>query len=149
MNLILIGNDIDELALDVWRANTNYTVLNQSPFVWGKDFSKFIQNRPVIVVTTSDQFVDRNINDVIELFMDKEFIPIIVADNDKAIERNIYTALSDDIPSALLYTKNEKNKDYNELLRISQGYLLGKGIIQNGNKTIRTSRKRKKSSTQK
>ena len=149
MNLILIGNDIDELALDVWRANTNYTVLNQSPFVWGKDFSKFIQNRPVIVVTTSDQFVDRNINDVIELFTDKEFIPIIVADSDKAIERNIYTALSDDIPSALLYTKNEKNKDYNELLRISQGYLLGKGIIQNGDKTIRTSRKRKKSSTQK
>lgn len=149
MNLILIGNDIDELALDVWRANTNYTVLNKSPYVWGKEFGKFITNRPVIVVTTADQFVEKNINDVIDFFNDKEFIPVLVADNDKSIERNIYTALMDDIPSALLYTKNEKNKDYDELVRIAQGYLLGKGIIQNGNKTVRTPRKRKKSTTQK
>lgn len=149
MNLILIGNDIDNFALDIWKANTNYTVLNKSPSVWSKLFKNYINNRDVIVVTTNDQFVNKDINDVIEFMNKNKFIPILIADNSKSIENNIYTALSDEIPSTLLYTKNKENKDYDELIKISQGYLLGKGIIENDNKTLRTSRKRKKSTTKK
>lgn len=149
MNLILIGNDIDNFALDIWKANTNYTVLNKSPSVWSKLFKNYINDRDVIVVTTSDQFVNKDINDVIEFMNENKFIPILIADNSKSIENNIYTALSDEIPSTLLYTKNKENKDYDELIKISQGYLLGKGIIENGNKTLRTPRKRKKSTTKK
>lgn len=149
MNLILIGNDIDNFALDIWKANTNYTVLNKSPSVWSNLFKNYINNRDVIVVTTNDQFVNRDINDVIEFMNKNKFIPILIADNSKSIENNIYTALSDEIPSTLLYTKNKENKDYDELIKISQGYLLGKGIIENGNKTLRTPRKRKKSTTKK
>lgn len=149
MNLILIGNDIDNFALDIWKANTNYTVLNKSPSVWSKLFKNYINNRDVIVVTTNDQFVNKDINDVIEFMNKNKFIPILIADNSKSIENNIYTALSDEIPSTLLYTKNKENKDYDELIKISQGYLLGKGIVENGNKTLRTPRKRKKSTTKK
>lgn len=149
MNLILIGNDIDNFALDIWKANTNYTVLNKSPSVWSKLFKNYINDRDVIVVTTNDQFVNKDINDVIEFMNKNKFIPILIADNSKSIENNIYTALSDEIPSTLLYTKNKENKDYDELIKISQGYLLGKGIIENDNKTLRTSRKRKKSTTKK
>lgn len=149
MNLILIGNDIDNFALDIWKANTNYTVLNKSPSVWSKLFKNYINDRDVIVVTTNDQFVDKDINDVVEFMNKNKFIPILIADNSKSIENNIYTALSDEIPSTLLYTKNKENKDYDELIKISQGYLLGKGIIENGNKTLRTPRKRKKSTTKK
>lgn len=149
MNLILIGNDVDNFALDIWKANTNYTVLNKSPSVWSKLFKNYINNRDVIVVTTNDQFVNKDINDVIEFMNKNKFIPILIADNSKSIENNIYIALSDEIPSTLLYTKNKENKDYNELIKISQGYLLGKGIIENGNKTLRTPRKRKKSTTKK
>lgn len=149
MNLILIGNDIDNFALDIWKANTNYTVLNKSPSVWSKLFKNYINNRDVIVVTTNDQFVNKDINDVIEFMNKNKFIPILIADNSKSIENNIYAALSDEIPSTLLYTKNKENKDYDELIKISQGYLLGKGIIENGNKTLRTPRKRKKSTTKK
>lgn len=149
MNLILIGNDIDNFALDIWKANTNYTVLNKSPSLWSKLFKNYINDRDVIVVTTNDQFVNKDINDVIEVMNKNKFIPILIADNSKSIENNIYTALSDEIPSTLLYTKNKENKDYDELIKISQGYLLGKGIIENGNKTLRTPRKRKKSTTKK
>ena len=145
---MIIGNDTDSIALDVWKANTNYTVLNQSPYVWGSSFKKFVKNRPVIVSTTSDQFIEKNINDVIEFMIKNEFIPIMIADNKKAIENNIYTAMSEYIPSSLLYTKNKQNKDYNELIKIAQGYLLGKGIIENDNKALRTPRKRKKSATE-
>lgn len=144
MNLIIIGNNVDSIALDIWKANTNYTVLNQNPYVWSKQFLKFIENRPVIVSTTSEQFVTKNINDVLDFMLKNEFIPIIIADNKKSIENNIYIGLSEEIPSALLWTRNKQNKDYNELIKISQGYLLGKGIVKNGNKTLRTSRKRKK-----
>ena len=149
MNLMIIGNDTDNIALDIWKGNTNYTVLNQSPYVWSNDFKKFIKDRPVIVSTTSEQFVEKNINDVIEFMIKNEFIPILIADNKKAIENNIYTALSDSILSSLLYIKNKENKDYDELIKRTQGYLLGKGIIENGNKTLRTPRKRKKSTTEK
>ena len=149
MNLILIGNDIDNFALDIWKANTNYTVLNKSPSLWSKLFKNYINNRDVIVVTTNDQFVNKDINDVIEFMNKNKFIPILIADNSKSIENNIYTALSDEIPSTLLYTKNKENKDYDELIKISQGYLLGKGIIENGDKTLRTPRKRKKSTSKK
>lgn len=149
MNLIIIGNDTDNIALDIWKGNTNYTVLNQSPYVWSNDFKKFIKDRPVIVSTTSEQFVEKNINDVIEFMIKNEFIPILIADDKKAIENNIYTALSDSILSSLLYIRNKENKDYDELIKRTQGYLLGKGIIENGNKTLRTPRKRKKSATEK
>lgn len=149
MNLMLIGNNIDNIALDIWKANTNYTILNQSPCVWGKSFKEYIKNRSVIVVTTSEQFEDKNVNDVIEFMLKYDFIPVLIADNKNALENIIYTTLEEYIPSALLYTKNKENKDYDELIKISQGYLLGKGIINNGNKTLRTPRKRKKSSSKK
>lgn len=149
MNLILIGNEIDDFALDIWKANTNYTILNKNPYVWSKLFKNYISNRDVIVVTTNEQFMDKNINDVIEFMHKNNFIPILIADNPKSIENNIYTALCDEIPSALLYTRNKEKKDYDELIKISQGYLLGKGIIDNGNKTLRTSKKRKKSTIKK
>ena len=84
MNLMIIGNDTDNIALDIWKGNTNYTVLNQSPYVWSNDFKKFIKDRPVIVSTTSEQFVEKNINDVIEFMIKNEFIPILIADNKKA-----------------------------------------------------------------
>lgn len=148
MNLILIGNDIDAVALDIWKANTNYTVLNQSPYVWNKQFTNFIENRPVIVVTTAEQFQSKQINETLDFMIDLKFIPIFIADNKTSIENKMYTALIDEIPSAVLWIKNKENKNYNELVKISQGYLLGKGIIKNDNKTLRTPRKRKKSTTQ-
>lgn len=138
MNLILIGNDIDDYALDIWKANTNYTVLNQSPYVWDKKFSKFIKNRPVIVVTTAEQFKFKSINETLEIFEKHEFIPILIADKLDSLENSIYTALVDEIKSAVLYIKNENNKNYDKLIKIAQGYLLGKGIINDDDTTLRT-----------
>ena len=148
MNLIVIGNDVDNIAMDIWRGNTNYTVLNQSPCLWNKDFLSYIKNKKVIVASTSDQFVERTINEVIEFLTTHDFVPILIADDKKSIENNIYTGLSSEIPSTLLYTKNKENKEYNELLKITLGYLLGKGII-NDNNTLRTPRKRKRTTTKK
>lgn len=139
MNLIVIGNEVDDIAIDIWRGNTNYTVLNNSPYVWGKQFLNFIKDRPVIVSTSAYQFVEKEINKVIDFMEKYEFIPILIADNKQSIENNMYTALSSEIPSAVLYTKNKDKKDYKELLRITHDYLRGKGIIENGDKTIRTS----------
>lgn len=148
MNLIVIGDAVDDIAMDIWRGNTNYTVLNQSPSVWNKDFLKYIQKRDVIVSTTAEQFLTKTINETLEFMLTNKFIPIIIAKEKTDIEVNIYTGLSADIPSALLYTRNEENKDYDELLKITRGYLLGKGII-NDDKTLRTPRKRKRTTTKK
>lgn len=149
MNLIIIGDDTDKIAMTIWKANTNYTVLNNNPCLWNKQFIKYIENKNVIVSTTAEQFVYKNINDVLDYFISYDFIPILIASSKDSIETNMYTALSDDIPSAVLYVGNEKTKDYDKLIKISQDYLLGKGIIQNDNKTLRTPRKRKTKTTRK
>lgn len=139
MNILLIGNNIDSVAMDAWKGNTNYTVLNNSPYLWGKQFIKFIEDRPVIVTTTSQQLVEKDINDVLDYLEEYRFIPILIADDKTSIENNIYTVLSSEIRSTVLYTKNKNNKDYNEFIKIIHDYLRGKGILENGDNTIRTS----------
>lgn len=138
MNLLIIGNDVDEYALDIWKGNTNYTVINKSPNVWCKEFDKYVKNKKVIVVTTSKQFQDKDINSTIDLMLKKNFIPILIADNKDSVEVKMYYALEEEIPETVLYIKNKTNKDYKELINLTKRYLLGKGIIHD-DRTIRTS----------
>lgn len=146
MNLIIIGENTESIAMDIWKGNTNFTVLNKSPYLFNKQFLKFIKNKPVIISTTAEQFEQKPINDVVEFFIKNKFIPIFISNNKKSIERKMHTAIEELIPSALLYTRNKENKDYDILIKTTQEYLIGKGIIENGNKTVRTSRKRKRTS---
>ena len=148
MNLAIIGNDIDDIGLDIWKANTNYIVLNRSPYMFDATFDKFVKNRDYIVCTTSEQIESKEVDFVIESFIKHDIIPIFIADNKDSIETKMYVGVEDYIPSALLYIKNKEKKDYQELIKIAQGYLLGKGIIKNDN-TIRAPRKRKRSTTEK
>ena len=145
MNLVIIGRDVDNVAMDIWKANTNYTILNKNPDMFSKQFAAFIKGRPTIAVIEREQIETKPVNDVIELMLKLDFIPILIADSKTSVAHNMYTYFWEYIPSALLYVKNEKKTEYDKLVKISQGYLLGKGIILNDNKTLRTSRKRKKS----
>lgn len=149
MNLIFIGNDVDKLAMEVWQVNTNYTVLNQISSLWGKEFLKYIKGRQVIATTSSDQFKDKDINVFVEYMTKHEFIPIFIADNGKSFERTMHTAIEELLPNSLLWTRNKDNKEYNELVKIAQGYLLGKGIIKSDDKSLRPSKKGKRTSTKK
>ena len=147
MNLIIIGNNTDDVAMDIWKANTNYVVLNMSPVVQDKMFLKFIDGKEVIVSTTSIQFEHTNVNDFVDYMQKNRFIPIFISDDQDSLERKMYTAVCELLPNSVLYTKNKAKKDYDELLRICRDYVLGKGIIENDNKTLRTPRKRKKPTT--
>lgn len=144
MNLIVIGKDTDNIALEIWKGNTNYTVLNEVPNVFSKEFLKFIKNRPVIVSTTTDQFEKRNINDVITFLKNHNFIPIFIAEDEHDIVNKMYVGVSDEIINSLQYTKNENNEDYENMIKITQDFLLGKGLIKNENKTLRTPKSRKR-----
>ena len=147
MNLIIIGDNTDDIAMDIWIANTNYTILNMSPAVKDKMFVKFIEDKEVIVSTTSIQFEEMHINDFVDYMNKHKFIPIFIADPGDVLERKMYTAVCEMLPNSVLYTRNKDKKDYDELLRICRDYVIGKGIIENDNKTIRTPRKRKKSTS--
>lgn len=146
MNLLIIGEHVDNIAMEIWKCNTNYCVLNNA-LVWCNDFIKYIKKqKKVIVASTSKQFKERPINDVIEFLSKYDFIPVLIADDKKSFENTMYTALVDEIPNTILYTRNKENKDYNEFIEITKGYLLGKGL-ENGNKTISTPRKRKRTTS--
>ena len=86
MNLIIIGDDTEKIAMEIWRANTNYVILHKNPNVWSPEFAKYIKDKSVIVCTTADQFEQRGINDTLELFIKNEFIPILIAKDKGSIE---------------------------------------------------------------
>lgn len=150
MNLIIIGDNVDKMAIDIWKGNTNFTVLNKCPSIFDKRFINYIKDRAVIVTTTAEQFTQVAINDFIEFMTKYNFIPLFVAESkDKSMLHLMYTAVCDFIKDAVLYTKNDENKDYNEFIEIAKNYLNGKGMIENEDNSIRAPRKRKASSTKK
>ena len=146
MNLIIIGNDVDEIAMDIWRGNTNYTVLNKSPYIWSKQYADFVKDKDVIVSTTSEQFENKTINETIEILNERNFIPILISDAEEDMPSLMYSVLKDENPNTIWYMKNKKKVDYKELIKTAQGYLLGKGLYDN---TIRTSEERERPASKK
>ena len=148
MNLVIIGNNTDDIALDIWRGNTNFTVLNQNPYLMGKNFIEYIKNKEVIVSTNTDQFEYTTANQFLEWLDKYEFIPIFIADNKDDFVCDMYTLIDDIVPDAVLFTRNEKNEEYDELIKIAREYLF-KRKERDGDKTVRTPRKRKASTSKK
>lgn len=141
MNLLIIGHNVDDLALEVWKANTNYTVLNMSPNLWGKDFKKFYKkNTDLIVTSTSDQFASRGVDDFINLMEEYKFIPAFISEDKDGFERIMHTNVEEVLPYSILFMGNRKTKEYEELINILQGYITGKGFLTNGNNIVSTSR---------
>lgn len=145
MNLVVIGNDTDQICLDIWKGNTNYTVLNQNPYLWGKNFIEYIKNRDVIVSTTDEQFQTKTINEFVEYMIKHDFIPIFIADNSEDFVNQMYSAVNDILQQAVLYTRNEKNEEYDILLKITKDYIIKRN--ESDDKTVRTPRKRKTSTS--
>ena len=148
MNLVIIGNNTDDIALEIWQGNTNFTVLNQNPYLMGKNFIEYIKNKEVIVSTNTDQFEYTTANMFLEWLEKYEFIPIFIADNKDDFVCSMYTLIDDIVPDAVLFTRNEKNEGYDELIKIAREYLF-KRKERDGDKTVRTPRKRKASTPKK
>lgn len=147
MNLIVIGDNVDAMCMAIWTANTNYAVLNKSPSIWTENFKKYVKKTPVIVSTTADQFMSRTVDETVECLKKNEFIPAFVVNSTDDIEYKMYVAVSEYIPSAVTYIRNENNENYNEFIDICRDYLLGKGIICDDN-VIRTPKRRKRTSSE-
>lgn len=137
MNLLVIGNNTDEIALEIWKGNTNFTVLNKNPYLWGKNFLDYIKNRDVIVSTTSEQFNYVDANKFLEFLEKEKFIPIFIADDKDDFVCSMYTLIDDTVPDAVLFIRNEKNEGYIELIKVAREYLF-KRKNSNGDKAIRT-----------
>lgn len=138
MNLLIIGNDVDELAKEVWKANTNYMILNMSPYLWGKDFKKFHKkHKELIITSTAEQFLAKGVDEFIELMQEHEMIPIFIAEDKESMERVMHTNVEEVLPYSLLYMGSRNCDKYPELIEILQGYITGKGF-ENGDNTVST-----------
>lgn len=141
MNILIIGNDVDELALKVWKANTNYTVLNMSPYLWGKDFEKFYKkHKELIITSTTDQFESHGVDEFISLMEKYEFIPAFISEDKTGFERIMHTNVEEVLPYSILFMGNRKTKEFEELINILQGYITGKGFLENGDNIVSASR---------
>jgi hypothetical protein len=147
MNLVIIGNDVDDIALDIWKGNTNFTVLNKSPYLWGTNFLEYIKGKEVIVTTTDEQFKSKTTNQFLEYLDKYEFIPIFISDGPEDFVNLMYTAVNELVQDAILYTRNEKNEEYDILIKMTKDYLFKRK--ESNDKTVRTPRKRKTSTSKK
>ena len=148
MNLLIIGNDVDDIAKDAWKANTNYMILNMSPYLWGKEFKKFHKkHKELIVTSTSGQFLTNGIEEFVELMQEYDFIPVFIAEDKVAIERCMHTKVEEMLPHSILYMGTKNCDKYPELIKILQGYLLGKGF-EDGDNIIPTSTEGEGTSTE-
>ena len=110
MNLLLIGNDVDDIALDIWKGNTNFAVLNKNPYLWGTNFLDYIENKEVIVTTTDEQFKTKTTNQFLEYIDKHNFIPIFIADTKDDFVNLMYSAINEIAQDSILYLRNEKNE---------------------------------------
>jgi hypothetical protein len=147
MNLVIIGKDTDNIAMDVWKFNTNYTVINESPYLGDDGLIDFIKDKDVIISTTADQFEYVEINKFLEYMFTYKFIPIFIADDSDALEYKMYTAINELIEDSVLYLRNENNEEYNEFIEIVKDYLFKRK--ESNDKTVRTPRKRKSRTSKK
>ena len=149
MNILLIGSNTEKIAKDIWSANTNYYIIGDNPDIWSDEFINFSKDKKLIVLIENDRILSKKVNDVIDDMFKYKYIPIIVTDFEDTIDYNIYSALSESIPETILYIRNDDDKEYNEFIKLTQDYLLGKGIISDEYNTLRTSKKGKRSSLKK
>lgn len=148
MNLLIIGKDVDALALEVWKANTNYTVLNMSPYLWGKEFKKFYKtHKDLIITSTAGQFLENDVDAFVNLMHTYNFTPIFIAENKDAIERVMHTNVEETLPYSVVYIGNENSEKYSELVNLLKEYISGKGFITDGNNTISTPTERERITT--
>lgn len=138
MNLIVIGNNVDKIAMDIWQGNTNFLVLNKSPYIWDNEFKRYIKDKDVIVVTTNHQILDKIVNDVLDNFKENKLIPILIADDKNSPEMQMYSVFEEDIPETLLYLRNKNNQDYLEFIEMAQLRLNIKKEKPNNDNIIRT-----------
>lgn len=138
MNLLIVGNDVDNVAKDTWKANTNYMILNMSPYLWGKDFKKFQKkHKELIITSTADQFLAKGVDEFIELMTQYNMTPIFIAEDKDSIERVMHTNVEEILPYSVLYMGSKNCDKYSELIKILQGYITGKGF-KNGDNTVST-----------
>lgn len=130
MNLLLIGEDIDDIALKIWEGNTNYMVINQSPDIFSKDFKRFSKDKDLIVVTTSEQFEKITVNDFINKMISLNFIPVFVVKDFDCLEYRMYGCVSDILKNSILYLKNENNTEFEDFVNLCRGYIVGKGLFE-------------------
>ena len=147
MNLVVIGNDADSIAMDIWKGNTNFTVLNQNPYLWGRHFLNYIKGKDVIVSTDAEQFKSKTTNQFLEYMEKHNFIPVFIADDNEDFVNLMYTAVNEILQDAILFIRNEKNEGYDELIKITRDYLFKRK--ESDDKTVRTPRKRKTSTSKK
>lgn len=117
MNLMIIGDDTEQIAKDIWMKNTNYAIININEF--SKDLKHFIKNKEVILTTTPKVILNEPLGTILEFLKTNHCIPLIVSKSGE----QIYYGLSSEIEETLMYVENEENKDYDKFIEIAQGYL--------------------------
>jgi hypothetical protein len=144
---VIIGSDVDDIAMDIWKGNTNFTVLNKNPYLWGENFLSYIDGKEVIVTTNDEQFKSKTTNQFLEYMEKHNFIPIFIADDKDDFVNLMYTAVNEILQDAILYTRNAKNEEYDIFIKMTREYLFKRK--ENNDKTVRTPRKRKTSTSKK
>ncbi len=148
MNLIIVGTNCYDLGKEIWTANTEYAVV-ESNNINDKHYKAYIKDKKTITIADAEQFKDKEVNVVLDMFIKNQQIPIFVASDNASFERLMYTNISPIILESLLICGQPEKKEYDEIIQTAKGYLYGKGMVDKVDKTVSTPRRRRKVTTTK
>lgn len=146
MNLFIIGDDIHEIVMDIWRKNTNFTVIGCTD-ISNKQFLTYIKDRHFILEGSVDQFKNKITEvDAFLDFCDKyTCIPIFVKStkNEDSFEELMFTNVKNFIKSSALYYRGDDvdGKGLKALKDMCFNYTINKGLYDDT--VVRTPKTRK------
>lgn len=118
MNLMVVGKDVDNIALDIHKYRASkYYILNNIHKLGDWEFRSFIKGNDTIFVVDPSVIEAHSINYIIDFCERYEVGITLVGDDRGCIEENIYYNLVTRFPSSVIYwQRNPENKDYDELI---------------------------------
>lgn len=125
MNLMVVGKDVDNIALDIHKYRASkYYILNNIHNLGDWEFRSFLKNNNSIFVVDSSVIESYSINYIIDFCEHHEVGVTLVGDVKGCIEESIYYNLVTRFPSSIIYwQRNKENQEYDDLIEGSVAIL--------------------------
>lgn len=120
-NLLILGKNVEDIAKDIWKNNTNYTIAKSDKSLF--NFKGDLTNTDMIIIMDSEELKDLKVPKVLKFVYENDLIPILIGDKVESFENDCYFAFSDIDFRSIYYIRNKENAEYNEFIKMCSKYI--------------------------
>lgn len=125
MNLIIIGKNVNDIALKLQKMRPKFAVLDGITSLKNTDLKKYLQEHKAIMIIDTNVILSYGINNVLNFCQEVGAGVTLIADSfDNTDEDIIFYTIARHFPeTTLLWSRNEENEGYDEMMERSVGVL--------------------------